>query len=266
MTLTLQSFQSVPDAAHALKSPGTRYLGGGTLVVRATNEGETATHRLIRATDPALRTIEVSETRIRLGASVTMSAIAGHPALTSIAPAARAVGGPAVRNMATVGGNLFAESPYGDFATALLALDAQVGIGGAIQSIETFLHGRATLAPGTIVTAITFAPVTTNTFRFLKIARVKPKGIAVLTIAAVLTLAADGTVATARIALGSIAAHPIRAHTAEAALIGHPLTRTGIAAAVAAIHDGTDPPTDAIASAWYRREVLPVHVARLLLA
>jgi CO/xanthine dehydrogenase FAD-binding subunit len=42
------------------------------------------------------------------------------------APVARAVGGPQIRNMATVGGNLFAPHPYGDFAAALLALGARV--------------------------------------------------------------------------------------------------------------------------------------------
>ncbi|MCB0241489.1 MAG: FAD binding domain-containing protein, partial [Anaerolineae bacterium] len=40
--------------------------------------------------------------------------------------AAHNVGGWAIRNMATVGGNLFAPPPSGDFAVALLALDAQV--------------------------------------------------------------------------------------------------------------------------------------------
>ena len=31
-----------------------------------------------------------------------------------------------IRQMATIGGNLFAQTPYGDFTVALLALDAQV--------------------------------------------------------------------------------------------------------------------------------------------
>ncbi|MGA9850967.1 MAG: xanthine dehydrogenase family protein subunit M, partial [Roseiarcus sp.] len=39
----------------------------------------------------------------------------------------------------------------------------------------------------------------------------------------------------------------------------------GVAAAVAAAAEGTSPATDAIASAWYRREVVGVHLRRLLL-
>ena len=86
-----------------------------------------------------------------------------------------------------------------------------------------------------------------------------------------LTIAADlreeaGVIASARIALGAMAAHPVRARAAEAALAGRPRTREGVADALAVALEGTDPPTDAIASAWYRREVLPVHLGRLLLS
>ncbi|TJW19990.1 MAG: xanthine dehydrogenase family protein subunit M, partial [Mesorhizobium sp.] len=70
---------------------------------------------LLRSTEPALSAITVSGSEVRIGASVTMAAIARHPDLTSLSHAARAVGGPAIRNMATVGGNLFAPAPYGDF-------------------------------------------------------------------------------------------------------------------------------------------------------
>ena len=47
--------------------------------------------------------------------------------------------------------------------------------------------------------------------------------------------------------------------------IGKPLDRDGIAAALAAASEGIAPITDPIASAWYRAEVLPVHLGRLLL-
>ena len=39
----------------------------------------------------------------------------------------------------------------------------------------------------------------------------------------------------------------------------------GIAPALAVAADGTSPTDDAIASAWWRREILPVHLRRLLL-
>jgi CO/xanthine dehydrogenase FAD-binding subunit len=264
MALALQTFATVKDANAALKAAGTRYLGGGTLVVRAANEGDVSVSGLIRSTEPSLSTIAVAGGKVHIGASVTMAAIARHRDLGTLAKAARAVGGPAIRNMATVGGNLFAPAPYGDFAVALLALDAIVGTDDGETSIETFLANRD--GSRAIVTSVSFTLPRADSFRFLKVSRVKPKGVSVLSIAAVLQQAPDGTVSSARIALGCMADRPMRAKAAEKALIGRSLTKDGIAPALAAASDGTSPITDPIASAWYRNEVLPVHLGRLLLA
>ncbi|WP_192385165.1 FAD binding domain-containing protein, partial [Mesorhizobium silamurunense] len=173
------------------------------------------------------------------------------------------VGGPAIRNMATVGGNLFAPAPYGDFTVALLALDASVAAEAGEMPIETFLAGRDTSRA--VVTAVSFSLPKAESFRFLKVSRVKPKGVSVLSIAAHLQFATDGTVTSARIALGCMADRPIRAKAAEEALLGCKLTSEEIAPALAAAAEGISPITDPIASAWYRAEVLPVHLGRLLL-
>ncbi|ESX61030.1 oxidoreductase [Mesorhizobium sp. LSHC422A00] len=263
MALALQTFSAVRDANAALKAPGTRYLGGGTLVVRAANEGDISVSGLVRSTDPTLSGITVAGGKVRIGASVTMAAIARHPELAALSKAARAVGGPAIRNMATVGGNLFAPAPYGDFAVALLALDATVGTDDGELPIEDFLARRDDSRA--IVTSVAFALPKAENFRFLKVSRVKPKGVSVLSIAAVLEQAGDGTVSSARIALGCMADRPMRARAAEKALIGSRLEQDGVAAALAAAGEGTSPITDPIASAWYRAEVLPVHLGRLLL-
>ncbi|ESY19940.1 MULTISPECIES: FAD binding domain-containing protein [unclassified Mesorhizobium] len=263
MALALQTFSAVRDANAALKAPGTRYLGGGTLVVRAANEGDVSVTGLVRSTDPTLSGITVAGGKVRIGASVTMAAIARHPELAALSKAARAVGGPAIRNMATVGGNLFAPAPYGDFAVALLALDATVGTDDGELPIEDFLARRDDSRA--IVTSVAFALPKAENFRFLKVSRVKPKGVSALSIAAVLEQAGDGTVSSARIALGCMADRPMRARAAEKALIGSRLDQDGAAAALAAAGEGTSPITDPIASAWYRAEVLPVHLGRLLL-
>ncbi|MBZ9841676.1 FAD binding domain-containing protein [Mesorhizobium sp. CA5] len=263
MSLALQTFSSVKDANAALQAAGARYLGGGTLVVRAANEGDVSVSRLIRVTDPGLSQIAVSGGKVRLGASVTMAAIARHPELAALAPAARAVGGPAIRNMATIGGNLFAPAPYGDFAVALLALDATVITEDGEVPIETFLADRDTSRA--ILAAVDIALPKAESFRFLKVSRVKPKGVSVLSIAALLELASDGTVTSARIALGCMADRPMRALAAEKALLGCKLTPREIAPALTAASEGIAPITDPIASAWYRAEVLPVHLGRLLL-
>lgn len=266
MPLSVETFAKVEDASAALNEPGARYFGGGTLVVRAANEGDVSLSRFVRATDAALSSISVEQGRARVGASVTMAAVARHPELLPLATVARAVGGPAVRNMATVGGNLFAPAPYGDFAVALLALGATIREGGAETPIEEFLAGRDAPQPGRIVTHVSFEVPAAAAFRFLKVARIKPKGVSVLSIAALLDEDADGTIRSARIALGCMADRPIRAKAAEQALRGKKRTAEGIAAALAVAGEGTEPITDAIASAWYRAEVLPVHLGRMLLS
>jgi CO/xanthine dehydrogenase FAD-binding subunit len=168
--------------------------------------------------------------------------------------------------MATVGGNLFAPSPYGDFTAALLALDATVAMQGGYSGRETpleeFLSNRA--RAGGLVASVTFNRPAPDAFRFRKVSRVKPKGISVLSISAHLPLN-GGRIQNARVAYGAMAPTPIRAKAVERALEGKTLDEGGIAAALAVAAEGTSPATDAISSAWYRREMAAVHLKRLLL-
>ena len=266
MSVTIKTFAKLADAAGALSSErNARFLAGGTLVMRALNEADPSIETVVRSTDPSFHNIAVSSGRIELGAGVTMAAILAERDLAFLHPVARAVGGPAVREAATVGGNLFAPSPYGDFTTALLALDATVLFAGSLGQreapIEEFLGRRER---GTALVASVAFKRPPAAFRFVKITRVHPKGVAVLSIAATLPLA-SGRVAGARIAYGAMSRTPVRAKAAERALEGRNLDAAGIAPALAVAADGTSPVDDAIASAWWRREILPVHLRRLLL-
>ncbi|MEM7496502.1 MAG: FAD binding domain-containing protein [Pseudomonadota bacterium] len=262
MTLIVETFPTLAETARALRARS-RYLGGGTLVMRAANYGDQSFERILRTTDPSLAEIHREGDRLVIGAGVTMAAIMNSPDLDFLAPAAQAVGGPAIRNMGTVGGNLFAPAPYGDLAAALLALDATVRMAeGGEQPMEAFLAGRER-APG-LVAAVSLRPPGRGDFRFLKVSRVKPKGVSVLSIAAHLPRPM-GRLANARLAFGAMGPTPLRAKAAERALEGATLDAAGIAPALAACTEGLAPVDDAIASAWYRREVAPVHLSRLLL-
>jgi CO/xanthine dehydrogenase FAD-binding subunit len=57
---------------------------------------------------------------------------------------------------------------------------------------------------------------------------------------------------------------PIRATAAERALEGRSLDAATLEQVARVACDGIEPPTDALASAWYRREVAGVHLRRLL--
>ena len=78
--------------------------------------------------------------------------------------------------------------------------------------------------------AVGFArPASPDAFRFRKVARVKPKGVSVLSIAAHLPQT-GGRIAGARIAYGAMAPTPIRARAVERALEGRSLDAASIAA------------------------------------
>ncbi len=266
MPISVKTFPLAEEADRALAANrSARYLGGGTLVMRAINAGDQSFDMVVRATDPRLKQIQVQGDAITLGAGVTMSEVIASRDLAFLAPVARVIGGPAVRNMATVGGNLFAASPYGDFAAALLALDARVIVaGGQAVPLAEFLEGRMR-EPRRIVIAVQVPrPRESRAFRFLKVSRVKPKGVAVLSIAAHLPMQ-GGRLAGVRIAYGAMGPLPVRALAVEQALEGRTLDEQGIAQALAAATTGLNPLTDPIASEWYRRSVAPVHLKRLLL-
>ena len=264
MSITVKTFARLADAAAALASErGARFLAGGTLLMRAVNEADPAIETIVRTTDPSFLNIAASSGRVELGAGVTMAAILAERELAFLHPVARVVGSPALREAATVGGNLFA---HGDFATALLALDAMVmfagGFGQRELTLEEFFGRRD--RGSSLVSSVAFKRPAADSLRFAKVTRVRPKGMSVLSIAAQLPLA-SGRITGARIAYGRMDRHPVRAKAAERALEARALDAAGIAPALAVATDGTSPADDAIASAWWRREILPVHLRRLLL-
>lgn len=260
--VTVQSFATLADAARSV-GPETRYLAGGTLVMRAIAYGDQSFNSVLRVHDASLSNIRNESGRVRIGAGVTMSGILQAQELAFLHPVARVVGGPAVRNMATVGGNLFAPHPYGDFATALLALDGTVQFSdGSDLPLEQLLSNRE--RENRLVASISIARPAGDEFRFRKVSRVKPKGISVMCMAAWLPRSAGG-ISNARVAYGAMAPTPVRMPAVEAALQGASLDETGIERALGAAAQGLSPPDDALASAWYRTEVAPVHLKRMLL-
>ena len=266
--VTVDTYREYREAASALSGDaGARVFGGGTLVMRAINEGDVSITRLVRSADPAFAEIRPSGMGVQIGAGVTMAQVLADRSLAGLHKVAHAVGGPAVRNMATVGGNLFAPIPYGDFATALLALDAralvQSGYSAREMPLEDFFRRRAAGEKMLVIGVQIRRSPSEAALRWKKAARVKPNGLSVLSIAAHLP-ESGGRLSGVRVAYGAMAPTPIRAKGVERALEGRRLDEAAIDAAVAAAFEGTAPVSDAIASEWYRREILPVQLKRLL--
>jgi CO/xanthine dehydrogenase FAD-binding subunit len=129
----------------------------------------------------------------------------------------------------------------------------------------------ASIEPGDLVTAVRFAiprhqAETASSsdapglaqFRYAKAMRRRLNSASIVTVAAVL---GDQP----RLALGGAGRKPVRSAAAEAVLAAGALDRARAEAAGAAALEDAEPFTDAYASAWYRRRVLPVHVRRALI-
>jgi CO/xanthine dehydrogenase FAD-binding subunit len=246
----------------------TTILAGGTILMGQINEGHLFPNRVLSLAYAGLDQVTVTPDATVLGAGVTLARLARELDLPLLSEAAARAGGPALRTAATIGGNLFAYPPYGDLAVALLALDAKLELAAARSrrdlSIEAFLAERATGAPaGEILTEI-YVPRPVGRTAYTKMMRRAANSPAVVSVAVRLVLDAKGVCTAARIALGNAAPQPFRATAAEASLISTTVDAKAIAGAGDAAMAASDPPTDALATAWYRRKMVGVQVRRTL--
>jgi CO/xanthine dehydrogenase FAD-binding subunit len=215
---------------------------------------------------------------VRIGACTTMSEIAASPVIQSTAPALVQAAGriacPQVRNRATIGGNLCNASPAADTAIPLLLLGAVLelasrgtkGISVREVPITAFFRGPGltVLVPGELVTQVRFKPQGEKVFAAWDKFGTRPSMEIAVASVGVAVEVANGTVAFARVAYGSVAPTPFRGQKAEAELVGNKLSASVIAACAAAARDEIAPITDVRASEGYRREVVAVMLRRML--
>jgi CO/xanthine dehydrogenase FAD-binding subunit len=265
MPITVETPESVADVVGAL-GDGAIVLAGGTEVMPRINTEPHDVSALVSLRRAGLAGIEVAGGEATIGAATTLARVGADERLAFLRPTIESIASPTIRNLATVGGNLFVEQPYGDLAVALLVLDARVDVSGPggsrTQPVADVL--AAGVPAGHVVTAVRFTQPAESEWRYTKAMRRRLNSASIVTVAAVVRVA-DGAVAEARIALGGAGRKPVRASAAEAALAGHPLDREHAEAAGAAALTDAEPFTDAYASAWYRARVLPVHVRRALI-
>jgi CO/xanthine dehydrogenase FAD-binding subunit len=260
MPVTVELPESVAEVIGAL-GDGAVVLAGGTHVMPRINTEPHDIRALVSLRRAGLAGIELVGREATIGAATTLARVGADARLAFLRPAIESIASPTIRNLATVGGNLFVEQPYGDLAVALLALDATVDIAGPggseTRPVADVLERG--LAAGEIVTAVRFAVPEDGHWRYTKAMRRRLNSASIVTVAAV--VGADGG---ARIALGGAGRRPVRVPSAEAVLAGGPLDRERAEAAGRAALADAEPFTDAYASAWYRARVLPVHVRRAL--
>jgi len=233
------------DEAAAQLAAGAALMAGGTTVMPRALAGALDAERVVGLARAGLDGIERQSGRTTVGACATLATVSVLDHAPALAAAARAVGGPALRNMATVGGNLLAGPPYGDLGVALLALGAEVDLGDRTVDLERFWDEFR--AGVDIVRAVSFNDEAAADSVYVRWARRAANSPAVVCVA----------VAGGRVAIGGVGTHPVRSAGAEAHL-GDP----GGAGEAAAAE--VDPPTDGIASSWYRKRMTAVFVRRAL--
>jgi carbon-monoxide dehydrogenase medium subunit len=212
---------------------------------------------------------------LRIGALATLQSLATSESVRRDAPllaeACRHVATVRVRSMATLGGAMAHADPNLDTPPALMALDAQIVArsqrGERRIPVEQLFTGyyETVLRPDEIVTEITIpAQPDRNGAAFLKFLPATQDDYATVSVAARIALAANGTIAEARIALGAAAMVPVRAVAVEAALAGKAADETVFRDAAPLVLDAIDPIADFRGSAEYKRKIAIVHVRRAL--
>jgi CO/xanthine dehydrogenase FAD-binding subunit len=262
--------QSMNEAVNLLAEHGPALLvmAGGTIAMPLINEGISIPEQVMGLRRAGLDYVDASNGALKIGATATLTQMLAQTHIPLLGQAAQHVGGWAIRNMGTVGGNLFAPPPSGDFAVALLALDAEVRLvsqgGERVLPLRDFYTGFMTtaLAPGELVGEI-LVPRPGGKTVYLKYGRRHANTPAVVSVAAQVWLD-GGQVQDARLALNGVGPHPLRATQAEQALIGASLDAETIAAAASAAAGECQPFSDPVASEWYRRKMVDVFVRRAL--
>lgn len=228
--------QSIEEALDNLASaPGSvAVVAGGTDLLLELRQGRhPAVERLVDVSGiELLREISVEGDQVYIGAGVTHKEIISSPILIEharcVVEGCGLIGGPQVRNVATIGGNVAHALPAGDGTISLLALDTEVQLATAQGTDWSPLIGIFS-GPGqvnfdrktTLVTGFRFGvkgPREGSAFH--RVMRPQGVAIAILNMAAWLKLGSDGSLEAARVSVGPAGPQPFRAYETEGFLAG----------------------------------------------
>jgi carbon-monoxide dehydrogenase medium subunit len=273
---------SVPAALQALSEAEgpSRLIAGGTDLLLEIQQGRhSPVHTLVDVTSiPELGIIELRSDRLFVGAAVPLTQIVASPLLKqhaeALVEACGLIGGPQVRNTATLGGNVSHALPAADGTIALMALGAQAEVASSeghrfVPTESLFLGpGKSALDPQKELICGFYLPLlrSRQASAFRRVMR--PQGVAlpILNLALWLSRTED-TIADIRIAIGPAGPRPLRARETENVLRGQPLSPGRIETAVSALlSESRFRTSPQRASADYRRHLAEVLLQDSLLA
>lgn len=215
--------------------------------------------------------ISLEDELINLGAAVTHKQIIKAPLLQEhaqcVVEGCGLIGGPQVRNVATIGGNVSHALPAGDGTISLLALDTEVQIvsseGSTWQPLIEIFAGPGKVKfdrSNAIVVGFRFkAKGEREGSAFHRIMRPQGVAIAILNMAAWVKLDESGKVESARISCGPAGPLPFRANKTEEFLSGKIWDKSTHQDAAKVLADEVSLRTSKHrATKEYRHQILPV--------
>ena len=257
------------------KFPEAKIIAGGTdLIVKAKDDGLRGLYINILGNED-LSKIDFDSQKMVLSSAVTHQTIVEHKEIASRFPALNEacglVGSWQIRNIATVGGNLCNGAPSAETAPPLYIYNAKVILANAVSErvvpiAEFFLGpGQTVLKKDEILTAIMVPHVPQYSGSvYLKHGLRKAVNIAIVGVAALITLDAQEKCREARIALGAVAPTPLRLERAEKKLIGKKISENSILEAAKIAVEEAKPIDDIRASAQYREKIIYVLTKRAI--
>jgi carbon-monoxide dehydrogenase medium subunit len=214
---------------------------------------------------------------VRLGALTTIRALETsvelHERFPIIPQAAGQLGSVAIRNVATVGGNLCNALPSAETSQALVALSSEariIGPGGERRlPLEDFFTGvgKTVLQPDELLLEILvpgLAPGASGIY--IKHSPRGPIDLAIVNITVLITMEPDQkTCKDARIVLGTVAPTPLRARKAENVLRGQKIDGALVEKAAQTASDEAHPRRGSIRGSFeYKKEMVRVLTARAI--
>lgn len=213
---------------------------------------------------------------LEIGAGVRQSVLETDPAVAAAVPLLGLVvpyiGHIENRHRGTVGGSLAHADAAAELPCAAVTLDATIVVQGTAGRREVpareFFEGFMTTccAPDELVVAVRF-PVTPASAGSAFVEHARRQGdFALAAAAAVVTLDAQGHIASAAVGVAGISGTPVRATAVQDALVGGPATTEAVAAAAAAVGDSVSAADDMHATGTYRRHLAVTVVKRAITA
>jgi CO/xanthine dehydrogenase FAD-binding subunit len=265
---------TLDEAVHVLAAHGSQILSGGTDFFPALGERPLPDSVVDVSGISEIKGITVEPDCVRIGGLTTWSQVIAAPlprCFDGLKSAAREIGSIQIQNRATVAGNLCNASPAADSVPPLLALDAEVELASLARlrrlPLADFIVGnRKTLRrPDEILSSVIVSRRLDDAVSaFLKLGSRRYLVISIAMVAAILKTDGAGSVAAARIAVGSCSATAQRLTALEAALVGAP-ARIGLGAQVLQEHLAPLSAIDDVrGTANYRNDAARTLIARAL--